>query len=336
MNIFQPDSEQYTAALGGTVYVRLSRGIVRGTGADRLDLLHRLSTNATRDLKPGDETTTILTSDKGRVIEVVRVIALEDHLLMLLSGTDTGRVRAWLDKYTIMDDFATADAGGEYEVIGVYGDHAKSLVASAFSMELPDAGKWASAALEGGQIVALRDVRLTGAGGFLLLVPAAAAGAAITRLIDEGGRAIDENTYETLRIEAGAPAIGRELTESYNPLEAGLTQFISFNKGCYIGQEVIARLDTYDKVQRHLVGLRFQDDALPADPEAVLEVYDAVEGNKIGAVTSLAYSPSLGRTIGLAYVRTNHAVPGADVRVKRAGGDDSPAAASIIKLPFDR
>ncbi len=333
MNIFQPDSEQYTAALGSTVYVRLSRGIVLGTGADRLDLLHRLSSNATRDLKPGDETTTILTSDKGRVIEVVRVIAFEDHLLMLLSGTDTERVRTWLDKYTIMDDFATSDVTAAHQVIGVYGEHAKSLIASALGMQLPDAGSTTTADLDGGTVIALRDLRLTGAGGFILIAPSSSAETILGGLRDQGAREIGTDTYETLRVEAGSPAVGRELTEAYNPLEAGLTQFISFTKGCYIGQEVIARLDTYDKVQRHLVGLVFRQ--APAEGDLSLEIYDAVEGAKIGAVTSLAYSPSLQRTIGLAYVRTNHAVPGADVRVKSAGEGEG-VSAGIIKLPFDR
>src|SRR5205085_8809807 len=97
IKIFCPDNDQYKAARSGTVYVRLDRGVLRGTGADRLDLLHRLSTNATRDLKPGEETSTILTSDKGRIVEVLRVLAFEEHILLLLLDSNTERVRAFLD-----------------------------------------------------------------------------------------------------------------------------------------------------------------------------------------------------------------------------------------------
>lgn len=335
MNIYNPDPAQYTSALAGTVYVRLQRGIIRGNGADRLDLLHRLSTNATSDLKPGEENSTILTSDKGRVIEVVRVVAFDDHILMLLAGTDAEGVRTWLDKYTIMDDFTTADVTAGYAVIGVYGEHSKSLISTTLGIELPDAGKVTQGNADGADVIAMRDIRLTGAGGFLLLVPADAFDTVAGRLAAQGAREIDMETYETLRVEAGIPAMGRELTDAYNPLEAGMTQFISFTKGCYIGQEVIARLDTYDKVQRHLVGLSF--DGTPANGGSDLEVYDTVEGKKIGAVTSLAYSPSLGKMIGLAYIRSNFAVPGSDVRVKPVGEEDAaPAAASITKLPFDR
>ena len=336
MNVINPDPEQYTAALGGTVHRRFNRGVIRGTGADRLDLLHRLSTNATRDLASGEETTTILTSDKGRMIEVVRVIAFEDHILMLLSGAGTGEVRTWLDKYTIMDDFATSDVTSGYVVAGVYGDHARSLVAAMLDLHPPDAGKIARGRFQEGDVTVLRDIRLTGAGGFLLLIDAAVADALLARLAEEGVPQIGEETYETLRIEAGTPAIGRELTEAYNPLEAGLTQFISFTKGCYIGQEVIARLDSYDKVQRHLVGLSVAGDVATGNGGG-LELVDAEEGKKVGAVTSITYSPALGRTIALAYVRTNFAVPGATVNIVPEGEGSEPiATASITRLPFDR
>ncbi|MEP7220042.1 MAG: glycine cleavage T C-terminal barrel domain-containing protein [Bacteroidota bacterium] len=328
MKIFNPDPEQYLAAFAGTVFVRLSRGVIRGGGADRLDLLHRLSTNATRELAPGDETTTILTSDKGRIVEVLRVVAADDHILMITSGSDTEPVRTWLDKYTIMDDFATADATPDHAVLGLYGDHAKSLLADALGMEIANAGKVARGTIDGGEILVLRDVRLTGAGAFLVIAAADALGGVVERLAGAGAGEIDQATYETLRIEAGVPEIGRELTESYNPLEAGLTQYISFTKGCYIGQEVIARLDTYDKVQRHMVGLTFADGVAGFDGDEI-ELADAEEGKKIGAVTSMAYSPRLDRTIGLAYVRTVYSVPGGMVR---AGNGD---AAVITRLPFD-
>lgn len=340
MILIHPNIDQYRAALGGTVYTLFNRGVLRGTGADRLDLLHRLSTNATRDLAPGTETTTILTSDKGRVVEVVRVIALEDHVLMVLAGKGTEPVRAFLDKYTIMDDFATADATADYAVVGLYGDHAKTLAETALGLMAPDAGAVATAALEEGSVMMLRDARLTGAGGFLLVLPAAIFRALEAKLMAAGASRIGEETFNTLRVEAGIPAIGAELSELYNPLEAGLTQYISWTKGCYIGQEVIARLDTYDKVQRHLIGVDFGADVMPQGPE--LEVRDEAEGKKIGTMTSTAYSPALGRMIGLAYVRTAYAVPGARVRLAAVGGEVPEESAwkldgaTLTKLPFDR
>lgn len=346
MNLIHPDSEEYAAARAGTIYHRFARAVVRGTGADRLDLLHRLSTNATRDLAPGTETTTILTSEKGRVIEVIRVVALDDAILLVLAGADADRVIAWLDKYTIMDDFATANVSSEYVLVGVYGDYAKALVERTLAIAAPNAGAVVTTATTPPAIV-LRDNRLTGAGGFLLMLPAAAADETVALLEAGGARSIGEATYDVLRVEAGLPAMGTELTEGYNPLEAGLSQFISWTKGCYIGQEVIARLDSYDKVQRHLVGLTLGGplEAGMVDTEAAIDLRDPSDAKKVGTVTSMVSSPAMGRTIALAYVRTNHAVPGAHLDVvpvaAAAEGATAPpvpavADATIVKLPFNR
>jgi len=335
MRIFRPADTEYAVAHDGAVFGRIDRGVIRGEGADRLDLLHRLSTNATRELEAGGETTTILTTDKGRILEVVRIAAFADHILMILSGTNVDMVRTWLERYTIMDDFRTSDVTAGYAVFGVYGGRARSTVSLAIGPDLPDAGSFRQAALDGGRVVVMRDTRLGGAGGFLLLVDAGAADEVATRLVATGARELSSETYEALRIEAGQPAPGRELSEQYNPLEAGLVQLVSFTKGCYIGQEVIARLDSYDKVQRHLVGLLV--DGPLGDDAGDLAVHETATGTAVGSVTSLAWSPSLGRAIALAYVRTQHAIPGADVWLSGAGAEESARVrATITKLPFDR
>ena len=366
MTIHIPDERHYKAAFSSTVFVRQRRGVIGARGDDRLDLLHRLSTNATRDLAVGEETTTILTSDKGRIVELLRVVAFSDHLLLVLSGEEAGRVREWLDKYTIMDDFRTEDLSASYEVIALFGDHARGLLVRTFDLEPPNAGGYATFAVAGADTgdgadevseanntetanhlgVVLRETRISGAGSFLLVVPRTGIAGVLERLNEQGAEEIDEATWEVLRIEAGIPSTGSELGEGYNPLESGLVQYISFTKGCYIGQEVIARLDTYDKVQRHLVGLRIEaiegaeedGHALLISAEGNLEVRDPADGRKIGTVTSLAESPALHATIGLAYLRTAEAVPGLAVNVVSVDGETvlDLGRAVVMKLPFDR
>jgi aminomethyltransferase len=234
-----------------------------------------------------------------------------------------------------MDDFAAEDVSEAYAVIGLYGERARSLVAGATVQEIPDAGHFTVSRTEAGEIVTLRDTRLNGAGGFLLLVPRGELESILAKLGALGATPMERATYETLRVENGIPSPGRELTETYNPLEAGLTTLISWTKGCYIGQEVIARLDSYDKVQRHLVGLTL-DGTPESDGIEDLEIESPDDGKRIGRVTSLAYSPELGHPIALGYVRTQYAIPGTRVGLVAAGEGGGPiAGATITRLPFD-
>lgn len=338
MRIYRPNEEEYRRAEEGTVFSRLSRGLIRGNGNDRLDLLHRLSTGPVGGLTEGQEGITILTSEKGRVIEVVRVLAFSDHVLMLLQGSDVEEVRAWLDKYTIMDDFETVDQTAEYEIVGVYGDRAKALLEDALDVSMPDTGAFATADLSGNEVAVLRDVRLSGSGSFTLILPAGAAGELISRLTEAGASEIGDDTRNMFRIEVGQPEAGAELTGEYNPLEAGLVSYVAFDKGCYIGQEVIARLDTYDKVKRRLMGIVLEhglEEKLPANGET-LSIREPVEDVGIGTVTSAARSYRLGELIGLAYVRSAYATPGLPVEISVANeeGQKTIGSGTLAKLPF--
>lgn len=139
------------------------------------------------------------------------------------------------------------------------------------------------------------------------------------------GTVIDDDTYNLLRIEAGIPLAPSELNEKHNPLETTLVQAVSWTKGCYIGQEVIARLDTYDKVQRHLMGIEIsaeiKSDTLPI-------ALTNSDNEAIGEITSLAFSPSLEKSIGLAFIKSAFAIPEMEIKV----GENS---AKLVKLPFE-
>ena len=337
MRLFRPDPEEYQVAQKGTVFARLDRGIIRGNGTDRLDLLHRLSTGDIGGLKPGEEGTTVLTSDKGRVIEVARVLAFDDHVLMLLQGTDVEEVRTWLDKYTIMDDFTTEDASADYALTGVYGEHAKAVLESLLETEIPDQGTFLQTRALGTDVVVIRDIRLNGSGSFILIMPGNMASNLSEALAKEGATEISEETRQSLRIEVGQPDSGTELTQDYNPLEAGLVSWISFTKGCYIGQEVIARLDTYDKVKRRLTGLKVEgtlEEMHLSDSEELI-VREPVEDVAIGVVTSLTDSPRVGGPVGLAYIRSAYASPDLPVVLVTTGDNSRIVAKGLLaKLPL--
>ena len=336
MRLFHPDQAMYQAAQEGTVFARLHRGVILGKGADGLDLLQRLSTGDIGGLKSGEEGTTVLTTDKGRVLEVVRLLAFEDHLLLLLQGQEVEAVREWLDKYTIMDDFTTEDATSSWKLLGLYGEHAKSVLENILGTSIPDQGKSVSVEVNGAPVLAIRDIRLNGSGSFTLLVAEQAADAVEAALTESGIPEIDEDTRQTLRIEVGQPESGSELNDTYNPLEAGLVSWISFTKGCYIGQEVIARLDTYDKVKRRLIGLKLDsaEESDLADGQE-LTVREPVENVAIGTVTSLTHSYRLGVPVGLAYIRSAYATPDLPVQLTTTGEDQRVVATGhLAKLPL--
>lgn len=127
-----------------------------------------------------------------------------------------------------------------------------------------------------------------------------------------------EQLWEQLRVEQGRPVPGQELTEDYNPLEAGLWQTISLSKGCYIGQETIARLHTYKGVKQQLWGIRLAEAAEPETPITVGE-------EKIGRLTSCTETET--GYFGLAYIRTKNVKPGLPVKVGETKGE-------LVAVPF--
>ncbi len=147
--------------------------------------------------------------------------------------------------------------------------------------------------------------------GFALLISNQDAPAVWNHLVEAGVTPMGTEAYDIVRVENAVPAYGNEMGEPYNPLEAGLIGSIDFAKGCYIGQEVIARLDTYQKVQKYLVTLRFSTESTPAAGSGLVG-----DGRVIGRVTSLGSIPNGGDTIGLGYVRKAFASEGARLELE--------------------
>ena len=155
-----------------------------------------------------------------------------------------------------------------------------------------------------------------GLSGYDLVAPAAEGTALWDRLTAAGAAPLGQTAWEALRIEAGVPRWGAEIDERYNPLEANLGRDIDWVKGCYIGQEVVARLNTYHKVQKYLVTVAFEPGSAPVSGAPLL-----VDGATAGALTSAAYSPAAARTIGLGYLRTQHVRTNAQVTAVTEGGE---------------
>ena len=251
------------------------------------------------DLPNGSGAHTVLTSNKGRIVDVTFVLRRPDHLLLLTGDGNEIRVAEWIDFYTIIEDTEIEDVTAGTSAVSLIGPSAPSLLASLAGQDAAPAQNEdaAEVVIDGVQATAIRrdlgaipafDLLASGGDGQGLRDAATSAGACPVRL----------DSLELARIQEGVPAFGAELSESYNPLEAGLQHLVSYTKGCYIGQEVIARLTTYDKVQKSLVRLSW-----PSDAEVSAGAKLVLDAKQAGVVTSAIRDPRNGSGAGLGYVR---------------------------------
>ena len=236
-------------------------GCLKATGEDALDLLNRLSTNKVDHLEPGHWAPTVLTSDRGRIVDLLCVVRAGDHVLLLTSPGQQQPVIEWLDKYTIMEDLEVEDVSRSTAVVALAGAGADAALGLAGDEPeyLPGRIYPATTISVGGSVAIAVSRPLGNLPCRLLIAPADAAEAVTGALAEAGAMTADADEWEILRVLSGNPAFGSEMGEPYNPLEAGLIGAIDFTKGCYIGQEVIARLDSYDRVQKYLAVLRFSE-----------------------------------------------------------------------------
>ena len=303
------------AALRATAIADRSQlGRMVATGPDLLGLLHRLSTGDVKALRPGEGRPTVLTSAKGRIVERLSVHHLGADGVLLVAGPGAAeRVLAHLLKFTFAEDTGLTDVSNATFALALLGPLWE---ASAKAAGIPDLAPYGSAscAIAGASLQVVRTNGYDGDGALVIgareqvgAVQAALVGAAEA----VGGAFIAPEALESWRILRGLPAPGHELTEDHNPLEAGLLEAVSFTKGCYVGQEVVARLNTYGKVSRSLVRLLLPSGApVPAAGASVL-----VGGVVVGSVTSAIRPPGRSEPAALAYVKTRE-VEGADRAVE--------------------
>ncbi len=325
-------ADQYMAAMGAAGLVDRSRvGRLKVAGADALDLLDRLSTNKLDDLPVGCGLYTVLTSNKGRMIDLLFVARREDHLLVLTGPDTRSKVAEWIDFYTFTEDVIVEDLSDDVSMLAVVGPSAAEVLDGASGERLSGLAPYESAEAAVGRVeVLVIRTDFARIPGYDLVV-AASEEMSIREDLLRGGeslglRPVGAKALEIVRIEQGVPVQGNELNEEANPLEAGLLEHISFNKVCYIGQEVVARLNTYDKVQRKLVAVSWNGDAVPVE-HAPLR-FDETE---VGHITSYARSPRLDRPVALAYVRNAHAGPGTGLSMDST---DGPLQVRVEDLPL--
>ena len=308
-------------------------GRIKVTGKYRVSLLQRISTNDLRPLEAGRFVPTLFVTPKGRIVDRALVLDRGESLFLITSPAGRERLTAWIKRYVLSDDCRMTDVSSETAAFAVLGPSSRELVKTIAGVGVGGLEKSRFLDLPAGGVdtsIVPYDL-LPSAWMFVAERPGIADVYARALQSGAGGETacIGLEDAEVLRIEAGIPADGHELTEEWNPWEARLENSFSLTKGCYTGQEVIARLNTYEKVQRHLVGVKMGASAPPAPPQTLYGSGEKGEQREIGTLTSAAISDSLGETIGLGYVRQAFEPAGTEIAV---GKDRLPA--SVCALPF--
>lgn len=286
---------------------------LRFTGSARTKLLHRITTADINSLKAGQVTPTLLITGKGRLLDRLTVLCLADSCVVL-GGAGAGDLPAeTLRRYVVFDDVQIADLSQETCLLALQGPKAGNVLTAA----------GAEAVSGEGQLAGIPVTLFTepGPGGTAWLILAAraekealmkslqaAAGAGGLTLADPLG-------WEALRVETGLLRVGHELTEDWNPLEMRQEDALSFDKGCYVGQEVMARLRTYDRVKRRLWRISFAGAVAPPMGTTV----HAAPGE--GVITSSAPVPGEDRSVVLAVLPGDDPAPGGEVIALTAAGE---------------
>jgi folate-binding protein YgfZ len=309
------------ARTGVALYDATHWGRIQVTGGDRLQFLHNQSTNRIQPLQPGEGCETVFVTSTARTLDLVQVYVQQEDVILLTSPATRDSLITWMDRFIFPFDKVTlkniTTQTATFQCIGPQSHALLSQLGLELDPQLP---------LHTHRPAQIQEIPVTVAVGTGLALPgytlrceieqAAALWEPLSRAAETVP--LGERAWERLRIEQGRPAVGRELTEDFNPLEAGLWHRVSFEKGCYIGQETIARLDTYKGVKQKLWGIH-----LPAMVPVGAKVLLA--GEPVGQLTSIVETES--GAVGLAYIRTKAGGAGLSVTLEGIVGE-------VVAVPY--
>jgi len=290
---------------------RAATAVLTVTGRDRLSWLNGLVTCDLVKTRAGEGSYGLVVARNGRVLADAVVLVEEQRLLLAVPGFVVSTLRQHFDHYLVMEDAQVEPEANAFDVWALHGPR---------SGEVARSGR-AAGALGG-------EFDRTGLGGAILFAPREHAervrSAIAADLAQAGGELGDEAGWEALRIERAVPEFGIDFDDKTYPQEAGLEKVaVSFEKGCYLGQEVVCMLEMRGHVKRKLVALVV--DAPEAPPKGAA-VTDSIGASVVGEVTSTAMSPTLSQPVALGMLKRAHAEPGTVVSV---GG----ARAKVVERP---
>ncbi len=318
---------EYAAAAeeGSLLLDRTTRGLITVTGGDAPDFLHRILANDVKGLAPGQGNRNLLLTGKGKVVHVFDLAALGEGFLISTEPGEAPALMQALDMYLFTEDVELTDETELHAPIEVVGpgaaDHLAAVVGeletegvAAHSFQLCPFGE---------AVTRITHLAVAGKPGWRLETEPGQATALWSALVEAGATPGGLVALDSLRAETLCAAVGREVTEEIYPQEARLDDAFSLTKGCYIGQEVVAKIDTYGGLNKQLFRLRVSHDEPVAPGTRLTRELDG-EVRDLGVVTSWAYSFAADGGVVLAYVKRKHQEPGTEFRL-----GDSDATATL-------
>lgn len=337
-----PNAEQTALARNHTgVWLRDDHTFIRFTGADAATWLQSQITNDAVRLESGQGCRAALLDRHGRLQAHFTLHRWEDESWMLIEKQQSALLLEQLDAHLFIEDVAIEETGGELDQVVIQGPRTLGFLASlldtveGIASELLPKEVFGCHPIEllGREVLAFR-ISLTGEDGYVFVLERGEGGGLLKTLLELSGEftvgVVEPGAQETLRIEAGIPRYGIDMDDSNVVSETTLERdAISFEKGCYLGQEVVARLKTYGSPKQALMGLTFESSASPPEPGSTI----VVDKKKIGRITSVTNSPTLGAPIALAYLDRDHRVPDATLAFT-AEQSDATYTARVVVLPI--
>ncbi len=314
-------AREYFALRDGAALLDLGfRALVRATGSDRATFLQGMLTNDVAGLAPGAGCPALLLTIQGRVTADVRVLVDADEILLDVDVRARPAFLEALEKLLIADDVELGEPAGPVTLIGLAGPRAAALV------DVDALTVWSHRPVTvAGVTVRAQRTSEFGGDGVVLHVPVGDAPRVWDDLVARGAMPAGMLALEARRVEVGEPRIGVDMDDSTLALELPVEDAISATKGCYLGQEVVARGTARGHVNRRLVGLLL-DGATPPSGAPLVR-----DGKEVGRLTSVARSFALGRDVALGFVRREHWEPGTELGARHG---HAATIARVAALPL--
>ena len=323
---------EYQAVRTGAGIVDLSfRGMLQLTGRERLRWLNGQITNEVKALKAGEGRPAAALTAKGHLLADLVVYGLDDTVWVDLQRDRAAAVKDAFERHIIADDVQVQVVSGRYARLMLIGPDTHRVLTGALGVPVGDLPPWHHAEARLGEIpLQIVSSRWLARPGVDVIAPIDAAGAVWRALLragrEVGIRPVGMRALEWLRVEAGWPWFGVDFDEDNLLLEALTPDHVSFTKGCYVGQEVVIRIEHQGHLNKKLRGLVLEGATVPA-PGSVIRLADRT----VGQVTSAVRSPTLDRVIALGYLRRECWEQGTRVRID---ADPAPLEAESVALPF--